>query len=89
MGMISLGQIPSYYADALGGDAVCLTYPDGEVTWSELESRANRRARMLREYGIKLDDFVTVALENGTLFHEVCFALWKLCLLYTSDAADE
>ena len=78
MGMIPLGQIPSFYADSCGGDTICLTYPDGEVTWSELESRANRRARMLRDYGIKLDDFVTVSLENGTLFHEVCFALWKL-----------
>ena len=78
MGMISLGQIPSYYADVLGGDAVCLTYPDGEVTWSELESQANRRARMLKEYGVKSDDFVTVSLGNGALFHEVCFALWKL-----------
>ena len=78
MGMISLGQIPSLYADICGGDTICLTYPDGEVTWSELERRANRRARMLKDYGIKSDDFVTVSLENGTLFHEICFALWKL-----------
>jgi len=78
MATIALGLVPSHYADLRGADEPCLTYPDGELTWSELESRANRRARMLEEHGIGLNDFVTVALENCTLFHETCFALWKL-----------
>ncbi|PPR18500.1 MAG: Bile acid-coenzyme A ligase [Alphaproteobacteria bacterium MarineAlpha9_Bin7] len=78
MATISLGLVPSHYADLFGPDEPCLTYPDGQVTWSELESRSNRRARMLKDHGVSPNDFVTVALENSTLFHEVCFSLWKL-----------
>ena len=78
MTTISLGLVPSHYTDLFGPDEPCLTYPDGQVTWSELESRSNRRARLLKDHGVSPNDFVTVALENSTLFHEVCFSLWKL-----------
>ena len=78
MAMIPLAMIPSHYAREKGHDALCLTYPDGKVTWSQLDKRASRRANVLHAQGVGTDDFVTVALENGTLFYEVCFALWKL-----------
>ncbi len=78
MAMIPMGMIPSHYARIKGNDALCLTYPDGELTWSQLESRANRRANMFQTLGVGKDDFITVALENGIVFHEICFALWKL-----------
>lgn len=78
MAMIPMGMIPSHYARIKGNDALCLTYPDGELTWSQLEIRANRRANLFQTLGVGKDDFITVALENGIVFHEICFALWKL-----------
>ena len=78
MAMIPMGMIPSHYARIKGNDALCLTYPDGELTWSQLESRTNRRANMFQALGVRKDNFITVALQNGIMFHEICFALWKL-----------
>ena len=75
---IPLGSIPSHYAAAQGGGRVCLVYPDGRLTWPELESRANRMARALAARGVAADDLVTLALPNGLPFHVACFALWKL-----------
>jgi len=48
------------------------------ITRGELESRANRRARALQEYGVIENDIVTIALPNGAEFFETSFALWKL-----------
>jgi len=75
---LNLGLVPAHYSDLLGGDANCLSYPDGERTWAQLESRANQLARLLAEHGVTQNSFVTVALPNSVLFHEVCFAIWKL-----------
>ena len=50
---LNLGLVPAHYSDLLGGDANCLSYPDGERTWAQLESRANQLARLLAEHGVK------------------------------------
>ena len=78
MEAINLGSAPGYYAKVFGSHANCLSYPDGERTWVQLESRANQIARLLVEHQVVPNSFVTVALPNGILFHEVCFAIWKV-----------
>src|SRR5690606_32893773 len=51
---------------------------DETVTYAELDSRSNRRARFLQAQGVALGDFVTVALPNGLDFYETVFGIWKL-----------
>lgn len=67
------------------GSAPAVTYPDGALTWSELDRRSNRRARLLASLGVKRDDLVAVMLPNGSEFHEAVAAVWKAgatpCLL--------
>ena len=78
MQTLNLGLVPAHYSRLLGGDTNCLSYPDGDRTWAQLESRANQIARLLTKYRVTQNSFVTVALPNSILFHEVCFAIWKL-----------
>ena len=59
------------------GSAAALTYPDGSLTWAELDRRSNRRARWLASLGVKQDDLVVVMLPNGCEFHEAVVAVWK------------
>lgn len=74
---IPMGDVPAHYAN-LKGDDICLTYPEGTLTWLELESSCNRMARGFKAYGVGQNDLVTVALPNSLFFHQVVFALWKL-----------
>src|ERR1043166_5039625 len=48
------------------------------VTWRELDPRSNRLARAYARLGVGQDDFVTIALPNGTEFYEAAIAAWKL-----------
>jgi len=75
--LIPMGSIPAHYAARLP-DRICITYPEGSLTWLELEQRSTGRAHVLREIGVEADDLVTVSLPNGLEFHETMFALWKL-----------
>ncbi|MFV3126684.1 AMP-binding protein [Niveispirillum sp. KHB5.9] len=67
------------------GTAPAVTYPDGSLSWDELDRRSNRRARMLAALGVRQDDLVMVMLANGTEFHEAVVGVWKAgatpCLL--------
>ncbi|MBO4225286.1 AMP-binding protein [Bradyrhizobium neotropicale] len=67
------------------GSAAAVTYPDGSLTWDELDRRSNQRARWLASLGVKQDDLVVVMLPNGTEFHEAVVGVWKAgatpCLL--------
>ncbi|MBL4800854.1 MAG: AMP-binding protein, partial [Emcibacter sp.] len=67
------------------GAAPAVTYPDGTLTWRELDLRSNQRARMLASLGVKQDDLVVIMLPNGTEFHEAVVGVWKAgatpCLL--------
>jgi bile acid-coenzyme A ligase len=47
-------------------------------SWGELHKRTNRMARGLLAKGVKLGDFVTIALPNGIGFVEACYACWKI-----------
>jgi bile acid-coenzyme A ligase len=59
------------------GDAPALSYPDGALTYGELDRRSNRRARLLAELGVRKDDHVAILLPNGSEFHEAVVAVWK------------
>lgn len=73
-----LGDLLGRYAGEKAADAPALIYPDGAVSWAELDKRANRRARLYRSLGVGKDDKVAIALPNGVRFHETTFAVWKL-----------
>ncbi len=75
---IPLAAIPAYHAERQGRDRICVTYPDGSLTWAELEAEANRTARAFAARGVRENDLVTLALPNELRFHVSCFALWKL-----------
>ena len=59
------------------GSAPALTYPDGTMSWDELNRRSNQRARLLASLGVAQDDLVAVMLPNGCEFHEAVAAVWK------------
>ena len=50
------------------------------VTYREYESRTNQLAHLLRAEGLGFKDHYSIFMENNARY---------LCLLYTSDAADE
>lgn len=60
------------------GTAPAVTYPNGALTWGELDRRSNQRARLLASLGVKQDDLVAVMLPNGSEFHEAVVAVWKV-----------
>jgi bile acid-coenzyme A ligase len=59
------------------GSAPAVTYPDGSLSWDELDRRSNQRARLLASMGVKQDDLVVVMLPNCTEFHEAVVGVWK------------
>lgn len=59
------------------GPAPAVTYPDGSLTWEELDRRSNKRARMLLSLGVKPNDLVALILPNGCEFHEALVGIWK------------
>ncbi|CAN5357694.1 AMP-binding protein [soil metagenome] len=73
----SLGSLLSDRAQA-APDRPSLTFEGRTWTRSELDSRANRRARAFAALGVGQDDLVMMVLSNGPEFHETVFAIWKL-----------
>jgi len=59
-------------------DAPAITSQGVTRSWRELHKRTNRMARGLLAKGVKLGDFVTIALPNGNGFIETCYACWKI-----------
>jgi bile acid-coenzyme A ligase len=59
-------------------NALAVTCEDVTLTWRELHVRSNRMARGMAARGVKLGDFVTIALPNSAAFIEACYAVWKL-----------
>ena len=74
---VSIGSLPGLYA-ARRPDEPAVVYGEDTLTWLELETGANRWARVLASHGVGQDDFVALTLPNGTAFHQACFAIWKL-----------
>lgn len=59
-------------------DDPAITHDDVTVTFSELERRSNRWARVLAGRGAGQDDLVSIGLPNSIVFFEVALAVWKL-----------
>ena len=73
-----MGDLPRVNRDRKPPDAPAITHPEGTLTWAEFEADANRRARLLRDAGVRPGDFVTIAMPNSNAFYATSFALWKL-----------
>lgn len=76
MPLKSIGAIIHGHAQSKASE-LAVIYPDGALTWSELDRRSNQRARLLASLGVKRDDLVAVTLPNGTEFHETAVSIWK------------
>lgn len=59
-------------------DRPALTFEGVTISRGELAARVNQRARTMAAAGVKTDDFVVVALPNGSAFLEVAYAIWGL-----------
>jgi len=73
----SFGEVLGAYGSGPHADDPAVIYPDGTLTWRELDERSTRRARDLVARGVKPDDLVGLALPNLAVFHEIAFAVWK------------
>jgi len=78
MAVLPAGDLLRYHALRKPENSVAASFADGDVTWWELERRANRRARFLADRGVGEGDWVTMVLPNDVRFFEYSFALWKL-----------
>jgi bile acid-coenzyme A ligase len=58
-------------------DALAMVFEDRSITWRALHRRTSRIARGLEAQGVKLGDFVTIALPNSIGFIEACYGCWK------------
>lgn len=74
---VPLGSILAYHAHQ-SAQRISLICDGCRITFGELDARANQRARMLSAQGVCHNDFVTIALPNGSEFYETIFAVWKL-----------
>src|SRR5204863_1994366 len=59
-------------------DKIAMVFEDQSITYGALHKRTNRIARGLEAKGVKLGDFVTVALPNSIAFIEACYGVWKV-----------
>ncbi|PJN89530.1 (2,3-dihydroxybenzoyl)adenylate synthase [Bacillus sp. mrc49] len=59
-------------------DKIAITSGDRNMSYAELDNRADRLAAGFQELGIKQLDRVVVQLPNVIEFFEVCFALFRL-----------
>ena len=74
---VSIGRLIDVHA-ARDPAYPALSCGDVTLTRGELAARINRRARALARAGVEPDDFVAIALPNGTAFMEIAFACWAL-----------
>jgi len=82
--LIPMADVPRWYAERKPGDAIAISHGADTLTWGQLESGANRRARAFAAKGVKPGDFVAIGLPNGNAFFETSFAIWKLGATPTS-----
>lgn len=74
---MAIGDLLAHHARR-SPTAPAVTHDGRTVSYAELESRANRKARQLAALGVAEGDVVTLAAPNGHTFFEVVFAIWKL-----------
>jgi fatty-acyl-CoA synthase len=73
----SLGILTQIHATARGHETALIDR-EGELTWSELDSRANRLAHALEAMGVQPGDRVATLLRNGREAIEAMIACQKL-----------
>lgn len=59
-------------------EAAALTCGDRTLTWAQLESRTNQRARSFQRSGVTQDSLVAIVLPNSIELMECAVAAWKL-----------
>lgn len=74
---VPAGQILTELAQA-EPERPAVTCGEVTVTRAELESWANRLARVYEDKGVRCGDFVTITLPNSIEFYAATFAVWKL-----------
>ena len=55
-----------------------------EVTYGELEAKANQAAHLFRELGLQRGDHIALLLENHPCFFQICWAAQRAGLYYTA-----
>jgi long-chain acyl-CoA synthetase len=67
-------------------DRVAIVYPSTgrEITYGELEARANMAAHYMRARGLGIGDHVALLIENAPVIHELCWAAHNAGLYYTA-----
>ena len=76
MALQSIGFIIRAHA-ASKGAAIAVSYPDGALSWENLDRRSNQLARALKAKGVQVDDLIAITLPNGAAFHSAAVAVWK------------
>jgi non-ribosomal peptide synthetase component E (peptide arylation enzyme) len=89
MTAVALVSFARRLTDLAGSDPHGSAVTCGSTTLnrSELESRANRLARVLASYGVVPGDMVTIALTNSTSWFVAVCAAWKLGAIPLRDDA--
>lgn len=66
-------------------DKIAYQMADGgpAITFAELDDRANRGARALRELGVESGDHIAFLLENRLEFMEICWAAQRAGVIFT------
>src|ERR1700761_1666418 len=82
--LIPLADVPRCYDERKPSYSIAVSHGTDTLTWSQLESSANRRANAFAELGVKAGDFVAIGLPNSNAFYETTFAVWKLGATPTS-----
>ncbi len=55
-----------------------------EITYAELERRANQGAHLFRQLGLQRGDHIALLLENHPCFFQICWAAQRAGLYYTA-----
>jgi bile acid-coenzyme A ligase len=78
MPKMPLSDIPRFYSHTLGIDEVAIVHGRDSLSWGELDRASTDMAWALKARGVGQDDFVTLALPNGSAFYIATFAIWKV-----------
>lgn len=74
---LAMGDLLAFHA-AQDPSKPALTFGNLTLTYTELDARANRRAKHLADKGVTQDDVVTIAMPKSAIVYELLFAIWKL-----------
>ncbi len=55
-----------------------------QITYSELEAKANQAAHLFRQLGLQRGDHIALLLENHPCFFQICWAAQRAGLYYTA-----